>query len=334
MKRIQTSLAGAVFALALLAASCAHVEPFPESEPQQEARYRIDFVEVPAPSLEGNRMGNPVEQPALVFLPPDIAEGERFPVIYYFHGNYQNYLDFHSIGWALLKDMQAGTLARFIMVSVNGACKDRGGSFWVNSPITGDWEDFVIRDLVPWVDANYPTVARNDARGLLGFSMGGFAALNLGLAHADLFGSIFAVSPPTFDETGLRDAMLFWDETRRDNYGRAFSPGEGTAIRIPSMTEDPEDRAIQERWQAGFGGFDRRIAAYLAGEARLRGIRIDWGRYDVPTFIRRCSPGLVAAMKRAGLPVDGAEYLRGHEFNLGIAREQAIPFFLSLWGLE
>lgn len=320
--------------LAALAASCAHAEPAPEPKQQEEARYRIDFVQIPAPSLAGNRMGNPIEQPALVFMPPDIREGERLPVLYYFHGNLQNYLNFHSIGWALLKEMQEGTLARFIMVSVNGACKDRGGSFWVNSPVTGDWEDFVVRDLIPWVDANYPTIARSEARGLLGFSMGGFAALNLGLAHADLFGSIFAVSPPTFDETGLRDAMLSWDEVKRDNYGRAFSPGPGTAGQIPSMTEDLEDRAIQDRWKAGLGGFELRIASYLAGEARLQGIRIDWGSSDTPSFIRRCSPRLVAVMKDAGLPIFGAEHLRGHEFNLEIARKQAIPFFLALWGLE
>lgn len=334
MKKKKAIITIVVFILAGLLTSCEHAEPAPETQAQEEARYRIEFVQIPAPSLAENRMGNPIEQPALVFMPPDIGEGERFPVLYYFHGNLQNYLNFHSIGWALLNEMQAGTLARFIMVSVNGACKDGGGSFWVNSPVTGDWEDFVVRDLIPWVDANYPTIAQSETRGLLGFSMGGFAALNLGLAHAELFGSIFAVSPPTFDETGLRDAMLAWDGTKRASYGRVFSPGTGTTGQVPTMTEDEEDRAIQERWTAGLGRFDLRIAAYLAGEARLQGIRIDWGSSDAPAFIRRCSPRLVATMKDAGLPADGMEHPRGHDFNLEIARGQAIPFFLSLWGLE
>ena len=37
------------------------------------------------------------------------------------------------------------------------------GSFYANSPVTGNWEDYVARDLVAYVDANYRTVAGPEA---------------------------------------------------------------------------------------------------------------------------------------------------------------------------
>ena len=49
------------------------------------------------------------------------------------------------------------------------------GSFYANSPVTGNWEDYVARDLVSYVDANYRTVAGPEARGIMGDWMGSWA---------------------------------------------------------------------------------------------------------------------------------------------------------------
>ena len=67
-----------------------------------------------------------------------------------------------------------------ILVMPDGFSKLRGG-FYSNSPTVGNYQDFVGKDLVDWVDANYRTIATRAGRGLSGHSMGGYGTLRLGM---------------------------------------------------------------------------------------------------------------------------------------------------------
>jgi S-formylglutathione hydrolase FrmB len=69
------------------------------------------------------------------------------------------------------------------------------GSFYSSSVTTGDWEDYIATELVSYVDGHYRTLARPESRGLGGHSMGGYGTLRLGMKHADVFSSIYALSP-------------------------------------------------------------------------------------------------------------------------------------------
>ena len=64
-------------------------------------------------------------------------------------------------------------LSEMILVVPNGS-NVLHGSFYVNSPVTGYWEDFITRDVVDYIDLNYRTISRPDGRGIGGHSMGGF----------------------------------------------------------------------------------------------------------------------------------------------------------------
>jgi len=59
-----------------------------------------------------------------------------------------------------------------------------GGSQYLNSSATGRYEDHVVRELVPYVDARYRT---NRRRAVLGKSSGGYGAMVLGMRHPDVF---------------------------------------------------------------------------------------------------------------------------------------------------
>ena len=48
------------------------------------------------------------------------------------------------------------------------------GSMYSSSPTTGDWETFITKDLVNYIDSHYRTIADRDSRGLAGHSMGGY----------------------------------------------------------------------------------------------------------------------------------------------------------------
>ena len=69
------------------------------------------------------------------------------------------------------------------------------GSMYSSSVTTGDFEQFIARDLVAYIDAHYRTLPDRLSRGLVGHSMGGYGATRIGMKHADVFGSLYVMSP-------------------------------------------------------------------------------------------------------------------------------------------
>jgi S-formylglutathione hydrolase FrmB len=70
-----------------------------------------------------------------------------------------------------------------------------GGSMYSISITTGDFETFVARDLVHYVDSHYRTIPNRLSRGLVGHSMGGYGAARIGMKHPDVFGALYMMSP-------------------------------------------------------------------------------------------------------------------------------------------
>src|SRR5579864_2562326 len=68
---------------------------------------------------------------------------------------------------------------------VAGQVIDPYGGEWA-----GIWEDYVVQDVVPWVDANLPAIPTARGRALEGLSAGGFGAVDIGLRHPGLFGTL------------------------------------------------------------------------------------------------------------------------------------------------
>jgi enterochelin esterase family protein len=64
-----------------------------------------------------------------------------------------------------------------------------GGSQYVNSAGTGNYEDHIL-ELVAFIDGKYPTLADASHRAVAGHSSGGFGALWLGMRRPDLFGLV------------------------------------------------------------------------------------------------------------------------------------------------
>jgi enterochelin esterase-like enzyme len=82
----------------------------------------------------------------------------------------------------------AGTLPPFIAV-IPPAGIDAYHGDW-----TSVWEDYLVRDVVPWTDANLPTIAARRGRVLAGLSAGGYGAVDIGLRHPGLFSTLEAWS--------------------------------------------------------------------------------------------------------------------------------------------
>jgi len=169
----------------------------------------VNTIKKSAPSLKNNLVGEAAERAIQVYLPPSYGiQGKRFPVVYYLPG----YGDSGMIGFNLPDSMDRliydGKLNEMIVVVVNGMNK-LGGSFYVNSSVTGNWEDFIAQDVVGYVDGNFRTLAQSESRGITGHSMGGFGALNIAMHRPDVFGAVYSMSPGLFDENGLAESQMF-----------------------------------------------------------------------------------------------------------------------------
>jgi S-formylglutathione hydrolase len=338
-------------------------EATPTTQPQ-----RIIRATIAAPSLAANLVGEKPERPIMVYLPPSYDSSDaRFPVIYYLPG----YGDSDFLGFVPGRDsddlMASGAIPEFIFVSANGI-NEVGGSFYVNSPVTGNWEDFVAEDVVSYVDANFRTLAQPESRGLAGHSMGGFGALNMAMHRPDVFGAVYSMSPGAFDLDGLSESQMFADErairaylamedelaglpteeaakkmTRQFGdlgfalaYGLAFAPN---PERQPPLSDYPytregeqlvRDETIWQRWEAGYGGNAAKVEEYADNLKLLRGLVVDVGVYDNYGWIPKGVAYLGEQLEAAGIPAEVLTYEGSHQDKLKQRwLESALPFFAS-----
>lgn len=163
---------------------------------------------VPTPSLGNNVLGDPAERDIVVHLPPSYDASEaRYPVVYYLAGADEPVGRLRSLAPVLWSEMGKGGMRELIVVELDGE-SSIGNTFYANSPVTGNAEDALTRDVVAYVDATYRTIPEAASRGLSGFSMGGSGTINVGLAHPEVFGALYAASPGLFrPEDGLAEFL-------------------------------------------------------------------------------------------------------------------------------
>jgi S-formylglutathione hydrolase FrmB len=131
-----------------------------------------------------------------VFLPADYsaagAKTQRYPVLYLLHGLGVNEQEMALSGeWAALMDLRRDKkVGDFLVVAPDGS-----DTFYVNSRDGKTlWGDFFLSEFMPSIERTYRIRPGRAARGITGFSMGGYGALRIGFAHPELFGSVSAHS--------------------------------------------------------------------------------------------------------------------------------------------
>jgi enterochelin esterase-like enzyme len=326
-------------------------------------------VLVPAPSLDDNLLGEDNEQPVEIYLPPSYASSDlRYPVVYFMPGfssaddgsNQSFYLD------DLAALLAAGEIEEKILVVPNGA-NVLGGSFYVNSPVTGNWEDFIVQDVIGYIDANYRTITRAEGRGASGFSMGGFGAFNLAMRYPDLFSAVYILSAGLFDEDGLADSMMFDSPNKPRNflketqpelqsldwkdalvrirkyegalkftvaYGAAFAPNPAAPppyFDFPMSLQDGDLERIPKlwkQWEQGFGGWQTKVKQNRENLLRLRGIVIDYAEDDRLAWIPRGSAYLSQVLEANGISNTLLHYPGNHGDRWGERLQRVmLPFF-------
>lgn len=130
-----------------------------------------------------------------VYTPPCYeASSQRYPVLYLVHGQTYNDDQWDRLGADETASalIAAGELVPFIIVMPY----DRSS----NQPSQDKFGEAVIEELLPWVDANYRTLAERQYRAVGGLSRGASWAIHFGLLFPELFSAVGGHSPPIFVE--------------------------------------------------------------------------------------------------------------------------------------
>jgi S-formylglutathione hydrolase FrmB len=251
-----------------------------------------------------------------------------------------------------------GIAAEMIVVVPNGR-NAYLGSFYTNSPVIGNWEDFIFRDLVKYIDGKYRTLSKPASRGIAGHSMGGYGAFMLAMKHPDVFGAVYSLSPCCVGMEGdLSAENPNWRAaakvTTRDIFKKqpesfegfwslamiaasaAFSPNTQTP---PLLVSFPftEKNGLLVRNDSAYAAFRAKMPLYLIEQYRdnlkkLRGIAIDVGEVDEFTHIRIASAKLSAELSEREIPHFFEIYKDGDHGNKIRERfsSKLIPFFSAV----
>ncbi len=142
--------------------------------------------------LKGNALGDPFVRPVHVWLPPQYDEkafaGRRFPVLF-------DLVGFMGSGrahqWKGFGENVPERVARLIhekkmepaIVVFPDCFTALGGNQYVNSSAIGRYADYLTQELVPFVDAQFRTLASREHRGCFGKSSGGYGAIVHGMLY-------------------------------------------------------------------------------------------------------------------------------------------------------
>ena len=326
------------------------------------------ILEIPAPSLANNMIEEPVRQNISIYLPKFYDNGDKkYPVVYYlpgWRGSYDGTGDMFKYQMDIL--INKGISKEMIIVCINGTNK-LFGSYYVNSIVTGNWEDFIVKDVVSYIDANYRTIEDARARGISGNSMGGFGCLSIAMHYPDVFSSVCSMSPELFDQNGvsaatnIRPSFLeikeYENMTREEahraymqdipkflylrssyaydfymslGYASAFVPDPySNAPYIKSLSGDTAmDQKIMEEWDNGLGGWDEKVNIYKNNLKKLKAITMEYGTNDEYSWASKGCIYLSGLLQKNNINHKLVIFKGKHEdLELQRIRDFLIPFF-------
>ena len=146
------------------------------------SKNQVDTISVFSPKMKK-------ELKSVVIVPENYSTKRHYPVLYLLHGYGGNFAD-----W-IKKVPSIKTLSTEHQLIV--VCPDGGFSSWyMDSPIdsTSQYESYITRNLLGYVDAHYATIPDRSARAITGLSMGGHGALYIAIRNKDLFANAGSMS--------------------------------------------------------------------------------------------------------------------------------------------
>lgn len=306
-------------------------------------------IKIYSAAIDGNLIGDPAEREVTVYLPPSYQSNpeNRYPVLYMLHGFTDT--DSQWFGWenhwinlqTVIEQSLAEGLSKEMIVVMPNAYNRFKGSMYASSATIGDWETFVTKELVGYIDANYRTLADKKSRGLAGHSMGGYGTLRLGMKYPEVFSAIYALSPCCMDGGANTNPELMakletftLDQLEGANFfeiatlatSAAFAPNPQNPpfyLDLPAMNGTPRQEVINKIIANRTLNF---VDQYIINLKKLKAIALDAGLQD--RGISEATKSLHELLESYQIPHFYESY-EGDHLNRIAERIQtkALPFF-------
>ncbi len=316
--------------------------------------------------LKNNPLGDPHIRRFPVYLPPgydDHQAAAGYPVIFGITG-FTGYGDLYLQGGMFRQPfnemldelIKAGKMPPVIYVMPN-CLTYYGGSQYVNSSAVGDYEDYIVQELVPFIDANFATTGQ---RGIMGGSSGGIGSFTLAAKHPDVFcafadhsgdsafeycylpdvpGFITAMEKYDYDLVKFKDSIhdrsipkdkAFMGILNLVAMAACYSPNpavEPLGFELPFDIRTGEIRPeLWHRWLA----YDpvRMVEPYQANLRRLKFLYIDCGKKDQFNLLLGARQ-LHAGLERLGINHIYEEYDSDHFLLRREQKRKSIPLMVE-----
>lgn len=240
-----------------------------------------------SPALQGNALNDPERRPLVVYLPEKYRQFPQmqFPVVYLLHGAMTDVGSWLKRGGRRQSPLETvdsviGEEGDAIVVMID-AWTSVGGSQYVNSAAIGQYQDYLVDDVVRGVDGWFRTIRSPSARAIFGHSSGGFGAWMACTRRPGVFGSLGMLAADCLFEGVFLQTLGPAVRRLRESYGGSMynfwsthgssdpAPPSRTRIYQPQDGHgrpwNPEDAAIydQHMLAAAFSGDDSQQLRYL-----------------------------------------------------------------------
>ncbi|MCC6476855.1 esterase [bacterium] len=324
-------------------------------------RGQLIIEEFQSRCLEGNPLGDPAVRETPVYLPEGWIKSREYPLIVVlsgFTGGSLSHLNWSAWGETLPQRIERLILEKKIPPSVvlmPDAFTRLGGSQYLNSPATGDYEDYMTGELIQWMRKEFNAGIDADRTVLTGKSSGGYGAFVLAARHPDLFGWSLVHSGDCYFEYGYLPAFpIAARELKKYSsplemvafYGNPQKKIHHEAIDITAMAAcyspnpdspwgfdypfDLDTGEIREdvwaRWKTHDPAQMVRNPQILANLRSLSGLYIECGQQD-EFHLQWGAKILSKRLTESGVPHEYREFEGGH-FNLQWRYDES----LSWWG--
>jgi S-formylglutathione hydrolase FrmB len=236
-------------------------------------------------ALRRNPLGDPHERPLYVWVPEDGSR--RYPTVYVIQGM-AGMADawFNVEPWSPSYADRIAALAPDAVVVLVDAFTAVGGSQYLDSPAIGDYHTYLCDEVVPYVDASFPTLPAREHRGIQGKSSGGYGAMITPLLRPDLFGGLATHAGDALFEVCYARDFAPTARALREEYGGSYDAFWADFRSGRPILTKPSDEALVNTFAMA--------AAYSAGELpfdietgeRIPEVWERWLRYD-PVVLAR-----------------------------------------------
>ena len=219
-----------------------------------ELRGRLDERELESEVLRDNPLGDPHRRPLWIYLPPGYEESDRrYPSIYVIQGltgqldMWRNRAPFRRNFPELADELFAREEAPPAILVYVDCWTSLGGSQFLDSPGTGRYHTYLCDEIVPWVDANYRTLAVPEHRGIAGKSSGGYGAMVTPMLRPDLFGGLATHAGDALFETCYLREIGEAARALRDEYDGSYERFWEDFRSRPAFSKD-SDHVLLDSW--------------------------------------------------------------------------------------